>query len=156
MSYVNNFCGFCLSYSKPFTCNFYVSFHCHVKDSPGTLMDRRQILSCGSRNSRNCITDTLINTVRARSLCCHLKSVESLVQCRWIYLKWKRKHINDDNRTIATIVTHMWQNRHVWEQGMHWEKTNKGNYLVKWCELFVSPAQVHPLHSMVVWHHLND
>ena len=40
-------------------------------------------------------------------------------------LNENKKHINDDNRTFATIVTHMWQNRHDGEQGTHWEKTKR-------------------------------
>ena len=54
-------------------------------------MNTRQILSCGSGYTRNCITDAYIKTVGARSLRAHLESVKTSVQGRGIYLYVKRK-----------------------------------------------------------------
>ena len=54
-------------------------------------MNTRQILSCCSGYTRNCITDAYIKTVGARSLRAHLESVKTSVQGRGIYLYVKRK-----------------------------------------------------------------
>lgn len=76
-----------------FTSDFYLLFHCNLKHSPGTLMNTRQVLSCGSGYTRNCITDAYIKTVGARSLRAHLESVKTSVQGRGIYLYVKRKKL---------------------------------------------------------------
>ena len=152
--------------------NIFVDFVYHIESlSPATFMFLSTVTSKTAQELS--WTDAKSCPVAAKMpaivLLTHWLTPYEPDLCAAIWRAWKalynvdestlnenEKHINDDNRTFATIVTHMWQNRHTGEQGTHWKKTNKGNYLVKWCELFVSPAQVHPLHSMVVLHHVND
>ena len=68
-------------------------------------MNTRQILSCGSGYTRNCITDAYIKTVGARSLRAHLESVKTSVQGRGIYLYVKRKKNEMLHNTYTCIHT---------------------------------------------------
>ena len=55
------------------------------------------------------------------------------------------------------LANHVVQNRRTGEQKSHWDKTNKGNYHLKLCMLFVCliPGRL-LLSSTAVLYHMND